>query len=197
MLVLVSGSGTLLQAVLEAAARPDFPAEVVAVGADREGIEGLDRAERAGVPTFMRRLADHPSRDDWDAALAEACAEHQPDLVVSAGFMKIVGEHFLTRFGGRYLNSHPSLLPAFPGMHGVRDALDHGVRVTGCSLFVVDEGVDTGPILAQRAVEVRPDDDESSLHERIKVAERRLLVETLEQLAVHGWTVQGRKVSIP
>ena len=197
MLVLVSGSGTLLQAVLEAAARPDFPAEVVAVGADREGIEGLDRAERAGVPTFARRLADHPSRDGWDAALTEACAEHQPDLVVSAGFMKIVGEHFLTRFGGRYLNSHPSLLPAFPGMHGVRDALDHGVRVTGCSLFVVDEGVDTGPILAQRAVEVRPDDDESSLHERIKVAERRLLVETLEQLAVHGWTVQGRKVSIP
>lgn len=197
MLVLVSGSGTLLQAVLEAAARPDFPAEVVAVGADREGIEGLDRAERAGVPTFARRLADHPSRDDWDAALAAACAEHQPDLVVSAGFMKIVGEHFLTRFGGRYLNSHPSLLPAFPGMHGVRDALDHGVRVTGCSLFVVDEGVDTGPILAQRAVDVRPDDDESSLHERIKVAERRLLVETLEQLAVHGWTVQGRKVSIP
>lgn len=195
MLVLISGSGTLLQALLEAV--PDHPVEVVAVGADREGIEGLERAERAGVPTFVRRLADHSSRDDWDAALSEACEEHEPDLVISAGFMKLVGERFLARFGGRYLNSHPTLLPAFPGMHGVRDALDYGVRVTGCTLFVVDAGVDTGPILAQRAVEVRQDDDESSLHERIKVAERRLLVETLEQLAVHGWTVQGRKVSIP
>ena len=130
-------------------------------------------------------------------ALTEACAEHQPDLVVSAGFMKLVGASFLDRFSGRYLNSHPALLPSFPGMHGVRDALEYGVRVTGCTLFVVDAGVDTGPILAQQAVEVRPEDDEASLHERIKEVERRLLVDTLEQLALHGWTVQGRKVSIP
>jgi phosphoribosylglycinamide formyltransferase-1 len=197
VVVLVSGSGTLLQALLDATTRPDYPVQVVAVGADRTGIEGLARAERAGVPTFTCRLRDYPSREDWDRALTEACAEHQPDLVVSAGFMKLVGASFLDRFSGRYLNSHPALLPSFPGMHGVRDALEYGVRVTGCTLFVVDAGVDTGPILAQQAVEVRPEDDEASLHERIKEVERRLLVDTLEQLALHGWTVQGRKVSIP
>nr|WP_246330711.1 phosphoribosylglycinamide formyltransferase [Saccharopolyspora hordei] len=194
---MVSGSGTLLQALLDAASSPDYPVQVVAVGADRDGIEGLARAERAGVPTFVRRVKDHPSREDWDRALTEACAEHEPDLVVSAGFMKLVGADFLARFHGRYLNSHPALLPSFPGMHGARDALEYGVRITGCTLFVVDAGVDTGPILAQEAVRVRPDDDEASLHERIKAVERRLLVDTLEQLALHGWTVQGRKVSIP
>ncbi|CAM05831.1 phosphoribosylglycinamide formyltransferase-1 [Saccharopolyspora erythraea NRRL 2338] len=197
VVVLVSGSGTLLQSLLDATADPAYPVRVVAVGADRPGIEGLARAERAGIPTFVRRVKDHPSRADWDRALAEACAEHEPDLVVSAGFMKLVGEVFLDRFAGRYLNSHPALLPSFPGMHGVRDALEHGVKVTGCTLFVVDAGVDTGPILAQEAVEVRPDDDEASLHERIKEVERRLLVDTLAHLASHGWTVQGRKVSIP
>ncbi|WP_344683946.1 phosphoribosylglycinamide formyltransferase [Saccharopolyspora taberi] len=197
VVVLVSGSGTLLQALLDATADPGFPVRVVAVGADRSGIEGLARAERAGVPTFVQRLKDHPSRADWDRALTDACAEHEPDLVVSAGFMKLVGENFLARFAGRYLNSHPALLPSFPGMHGVRDALDYGVRVTGCTLFVVDAGVDTGPILAQEAVEVLPGDDEASLHERIKGVERRLLVDTLAQLASHGWTVRGRKVSIP
>ncbi|TDD50405.1 phosphoribosylglycinamide formyltransferase [Saccharopolyspora elongata] len=197
VVVLVSGSGTLLQALLDETSSPDFPVQVVAVGADRDGIEGLARAERAGVPTFVRRVKDHADRAEWDRALTEACAEHEPDLVVSAGFMKLVGADFLARFAGRYLNSHPALLPSFPGMHGVRDALEYGVRVTGCTLFVVDAGVDTGPILAQEAVEVRPDDDEASLHERIKAVERRLLVDTLEQLALHGWTVQGRKVSIP
>ncbi|GAA4860777.1 phosphoribosylglycinamide formyltransferase [Saccharopolyspora cebuensis] len=197
MVVLVSGSGTLLQSLLDATAAPDHPVRIVAVGADRPGIEGLARAERAGLPTFVERVRDHASREEWDRALTEACAEHEPDLVVSAGFMKLVGADFLTRFAGRYLNSHPALLPSFPGMHGVRDALEHGVRITGCTLFVVDDGVDTGPILAQEAVEVRPDDDEASLHERVKAVERRLLVDTLEKLALHGWTVQGRKVSIP
>lgn len=193
----MSGSGTLLQALLDATQSPDYPVRVVAVGADRDGIEGLARGERAGLPTFVRRVKDYPSREEWDQALTEVCAEYEPDLVVSAGFMKLVGPEFLARFAGRYLNSHPALLPAFPGMHGVRDALDYGVRITGCTLFVVDAGVDTGPILAQGAVEVLPDDDETSLHERIKVVERRLLVETLERLASHGWTVRGRKVSIP
>ncbi|SFS42376.1 phosphoribosylglycinamide formyltransferase [Saccharopolyspora flava] len=197
MVVLVSGSGTLLQALLDATSDPDYPVRVVAVGADRDGIEGLARAERAGIPTFVRKVGDHDSREEWDRALTEACAEHEPDLVVSAGFMKLVGADFLARFDGRYLNSHPALLPSFPGMHGVRDALEYGVRVTGCTLFVVDAGVDTGPILAQEAVEVLPEDDEASLHERIKAVERRLLVGTLHKLALHGWTVQGRKVSIP
>ncbi len=197
MVVLISGSGTLLQALLDATSEPDYPVQVVAVGADRDGIEGLARAERAGIPTFVRKVGDHASREEWDRALTEACAEHEPDLVVSAGFMKLVGADFLARFDGRYLNSHPALLPSFPGMHGVRDALEYGVRVTGCTLFVVDAGVDTGPILAQEAVEVLPDDDEASLHERIKAVERRLLVGTLQKLALHGWTVQGRKVSIP
>lgn len=194
VVVLVSGSGSLLQSLLDA---DSDRFRIVAVGADRSGVEGLARAERAGVPTFVRRVSDYEARQDWDRALTGACTEHEPDLVVSAGFMKLAGEAFLARFGGRYLNSHPALLPSFPGMHGVRDALEYGVRITGCTLFVVDSGVDTGPILAQEAVEVATDDDESSLHERIKAAERRLLVNTLEQLAKHGWTVQGRKVSIP
>lgn len=197
VLVLVSGSGTLLQGLLDAAGDPEYPVRIVAVGADRHGIEGLDRADRAGVPTFVRRLKDCADRPEWDRALTDACASYEPDLVVSAGFMKLVGQRFLERFDGRYLNSHPSLLPSFPGMHGVRDALEYGVRVTGCTLFVVDSGVDTGPILAQRPVEVSAEDDETSLHERIKAVERRLLVDTLEQLALHGWTVHGRKVSIP
>ncbi len=197
VVVLVSGSGTLLQALLDAITHPDYPVRVVAVGADREDIEGLTRAQRAGVPTFVHRVKDYPSRADWDRALAESCAEYEPDLVVSAGFMKLVGEAFLERFGGRYLNSHPALLPSFPGMQGVRDALDYGVRVTGCTLFVVDSGVDTGPIIAQEAVEVVDSDDEESLHERIKAVERRLLVDSLAKLARHGWTVEGRKVSIP
>ncbi len=183
--------------MLDATSAPEYPVRVVAVGADRGGIEGLARAERAGIPTFVQRIKDHPSRDDWDRALTDSCAEYEPDLVVSAGFMKLAGPGFLARFSGRYLNSHPALLPAFPGMHGVRDALDYGVRVTGCTLFAVDAGVDTGPIVAQGAVDVRADDDEASLHERIKGVERRLLVDTLERLAAHGWTVQGRKVSIP
>ncbi|QGK71433.1 phosphoribosylglycinamide formyltransferase [Allosaccharopolyspora coralli] len=197
VVVLVSGSGTLLQALLDATNGPDHPVRVVAVGSDRPDVEGLARAERAGLPTFTQALKEYSSRAAWDQALADSCAQYEPDLVVSAGFMKLVGADFLARFDGRYLNSHPSLLPAFPGMHGVRDALEYGVRVTGCTLFVVDAGVDTGPILAQEPLAILPDDDEASLHERIKAVERRLLVDTLEQLARHGWTVQGRKVSIP
>lgn len=197
MVVLVSGSGTLLQALLDAAVEPDYPIEVVAVGADREGIEGLARAERAGVPGFVVKLRDHVDRTAWDDALAKAVSEHEPDLVVSAGFMKILGPAFLGRFGGRMVNTHPALLPAFPGAHGVRDALDYGVRVTGATVHLVDGGVDTGPILAQEAVVVEPGDDADSLHERIKVVERRLLVDVVASLAREGCTVNGRKVSIP
>ncbi|WP_275591716.1 phosphoribosylglycinamide formyltransferase [Lentzea nigeriaca] len=193
VVVLVSGSGTLMQALLDA----DLPIEVVAVGADRENIEGLKRAERAGVPHFVVKLRDHADRSAWDVALTEAVASYEPDLVVSAGFMKIIGPEFLARFGGRMINTHPALLPAFPGAHGVRDALDYGVHVTGSTVHLVDAGVDTGPILAQEAVVVEPGDTEETLHERIKVVERRLLVETVGRLAREGCTVNGRKVSIP
>jgi phosphoribosylglycinamide formyltransferase 1 len=197
VVVLVSGSGTTLQALLDAADDREYGASVVAVGADRPGIEGLTRAEKAGVPTFVRQVGDYPTRADWDAALADAVAAYEPDLVVSAGFMKLVGPAFLARFGGRLVNSHPALLPSFPGMHGPRDALEHGVKVTGCTLFFVDAGVDTGPIVDQRVVPVLPGDGVSELHERIKIAEREMLVDAIGRLAREGWTVTGRKVSIP
>jgi formyltetrahydrofolate-dependent phosphoribosylglycinamide formyltransferase len=194
VVVLVSGSGTLLQAVLDAA---DLPVRVVAVGADRAGIAGLDRAERAGVPNFVVRLKDHPDRTAWDRALTKAVAAYEPDLVVSAGFMKILGQEFLATFGGRVLNTHPALLPAFPGAHAVADAVSYGVRVTGCTVHLVDAGVDTGPIVAQEAVSVVPGEDVDALHERIKVVERRLLVDVIALLTRQGYTVHGRKVSIP
>jgi len=197
LVVLASGSGTTLQALLDASASPSFGADVVAVGTDRTGIEALARAERAGAATFTCRTSQHPDRDDWDAALADAVAGYEPDLVISAGFMKLVGKRFLSRFGGRFVNSHPALLPSFPGIHGARDALDHGVKITGCTLFVVDDGVDTGPIIAQRAVPVLDNDDEAALHERIKVAEREMLVESIGRMAREGWTITGRKVTIP
>lgn len=194
IVVLASGSGTLLQAVLDAAARPAFPAQVVAVGADRTGIEALARAERASVPSFTVRVADHPDRDAWDKALTEAVAAYSPDLVVSAGFMKILGAQFLSRFANRVINTHPALLPSFPGMHAVADALAAGVKVTGSTVHFVDAGVDTGPVIAQEAVVVEADDTEDVLHERIKAVERRLLVETIERLGRGGCTVDGRKV---
>jgi formyltetrahydrofolate-dependent phosphoribosylglycinamide formyltransferase len=167
VVVLVSGSGTLLQAVLDAA---ELPARVVAVGADRA---------------------------EWDRALTKAVAAHEPDLVVSAGFMKILGPEFLAAFGGRVINTHPALLPAFPGAHAVADAISYGVRVTGCTVHLVDAGVDTGPIVAQEAVSVVPGEDVDALHERIKVVERRLLVDVIALLTRQGYTVHGRKVSIP
>jgi phosphoribosylglycinamide formyltransferase-1 len=197
LVVLVSGAGTNLQALLDACADPGYGATVVAVGADRDSITALDRAKAANVPAFSLKVGDFATRADWDQALAAACAEHRPDLVVCAGFMKLVGQAFLARFGGRCLNTHPALLPSFPGMHGVRDALAYGVKVSGCTVFVVDEGVDAGPVVAQAAVPVHDDDDEPSLHERIKVAERALLVDTVGRMAREGWSVNGdRKVRI-
>lgn len=196
LVVLVSGTGTNLQALLDACADESYGATVVAVGADRPGIEGLARAERAGIPTFVHRVADYASRACWDSALAESCAAHRPDLVISAGFMKLVGPAFLARFGGTFINTHPALLPAFPGMHGVADALAYGVKITGCTVFMVDAGTDTGPVIAQAAVGVRDDDDEASLHERVKVSERRLLVETVGRMVREGWSVEGRKVKV-
>lgn len=194
VVVLVSGSGTLLQSLIDAQAAPGFDAEIVAVGADRGKIAGLERAERVGLPTFVHRLRKGEDRAVWDVELRDRVAAYEPDLVVLAGFMKLVGPAFLERFGGRLINSHPALLPSFPGMHGARDALDYGVKITGASVFLVDEGVDSGVILAQTAVAVADDDDEASLHERIKIGERELLVDVVGKLAAKRWRVEGRRV---
>ena len=196
LLVLVSGEGTNLQALIDACQDEGYGAELVAVGADRDGINGLARAQRAGLPVFTVRLPDFAAREEWDAALTQACAVYAPDLVVLAGFMKLVGKSFLAAFGGRCVNTHPALLPSFPGTHGVHDALAHGVKVTGCTVLLVDDGVDAGPIVAQACVPVADDDDEATLHERIKVAERALLVGTVGAMVRDGWSVQGRKVRI-
>ncbi|GGO76243.1 phosphoribosylglycinamide formyltransferase [Nocardioides deserti] len=196
LVVLVSGSGTNLQALLDACADPTYGASVVAVGADRDGIEGLARADRAGVPTFVTKVGQFTSRDHWDRALADRVAAFEPDLVVLAGFMKLVGEDFLARFGGRTVNTHPALSPSFPGMQGPADALAYGVKVTGATLFVVDAGVDTGAIVAQVAVPVEDDDDVDSLHERIKAAERVMLVDTVGRMAREGFVVDGRRVRL-
>ena len=194
LVVLVSGAGTNLQALLDACAAESYGAQVVAVGADRDGCAALDRARGRGIPVFTHRIKDFSERTQWDQALAASCAAFRPDLVISAGFMKLVGPAFLAAFGGRFINSHPALLPSFPGMHGVRDALAYGVTVTGCTIFLVDSGVDDGPVIAQQCVPVLEDDDEASLHERIKVAERALLVATVGRMVREGWSVRGRKV---
>lgn len=194
--MLVSGTGSTLRALLDAAEDPAWGAEVVAVGADRDGTPGEGRARDHGIPTFVRKVADFADRDAWDREMAEVVASYEPSLVVSAGFMKLAGPAFLQAFSGRYLNTHPALLPSFPGMHAARDALEHGVTVTGCTLFVVDDGVDTGPIVAQAAVPVLPDDDETTLHERIKAAEQAVLVDAVGRMARQGFTVSGRKVTI-
>lgn len=198
LVVLVSGEGSNLQALLDAGEDPEYGAQVVAVGADRDDIGALARAQRVGVPTFVHRLrADFAGdREAWDRALTESVASYRPDLVVSAGFLKLVGPSFLARFGGRLLNTHNALLPSFPGIHGPRDALQYGVKVTGATLFVVDAGVDTGAVVEQVAVRVEPDDDEASLTERVKVAERAMLVECVGRMARHGFTVDGRRVTI-
>jgi phosphoribosylglycinamide formyltransferase 1 len=197
VVVLVSGSGSNLQALLDASTDPGYGAVVVAVGADRAGTAGLDRAAATGVPTFVESVQAYPTREEWDAALTARVAEHEPDLVVSAGFRKLVGARFLAAFGDRYLNTHNSLLPAFPGIHGPRDALAYGVKVAGATLFFVDAGVDTGPIVAQVAVPVLDGDTEETLTERIKEAERRQLVDTVGRLIRDGWTITGRKVTVP
>ena len=181
LVVLVSGSGSNLQALIDASADGSAPFRVLAVGADRDGTGGVERAERAGIATFVARVPDYVTRADWDLDLERLVGEHQPDLVVSAGFMKVLGPAVLAAH--RVLNTHPALLPSFPGAHGVRDAMAHGVKVTGCTCHWVDAGVDTGPILDQRAVRVEDDDTVETLHERIKVLEREMLVEVVTGLA--------------
>lgn len=181
VVVLLSGSGTLCQALLDAIADGEVDAQVVAVVSDQASAYGLERARQAGVPAVAHPLPKGGDRAAWDAELTEIVAGFEPDLVASAGFMKLLGESFLGRFGGRTINTHPALLPSFPGMHGPRDALAAGVKVAGATVFLVDPGIDTGRILLQGAVDVLPDDDIDTLHERIKVVERRLLIQAVSE----------------
>lgn len=180
LVVLASGSGSTLQAILDAAATEDFPATVVAAGTDRPGCLAMQRAEAAGVETFAVPFADYPDRSAWDAALVEAIDKYRPDLVALAGFMRLLAAETVARFP--MVNTHPSLLPAFPGAHAVADALAYGVRVSGVTVHRVDAGLDSGPILAQAAVEVLAEDTVDSLRERIQAVEKPLYVETIRQL---------------
>lgn len=195
VVVLVSGGGSNLQALLAAATDPDYGVEVVAVGADRP-CGGIEIAASMGIDTFVERVADHPSREAWDEALTARVARYRPALVVSAGFLKLAGAAFLAEFGGRYLNTHNSLLPAFPGIHGPRDALEYGVKVAGATLFVVDAGLDTGVIVAQIAVPVLEYDTVDVLTERIKGAERIQLVNWVGRLAREGFHIEGRRIAL-
>lgn len=197
LVTLASGSGTLTQALIDAFAGPAPAADVTiaAIGSDRPDAQVLDRARGAGIETFVVAPGEHASRDDWNIALAEAVAAYEPDWVVSAGFMRILGTDFITRFPQRIINTHPALLPSFPGAHGVSDALAYGVTVTGSTIHLVDAGVDTGPIIAQEPVRVAPTDTEDTLHERIRQVERRLLVELITHLADGELHVDGRHVT--
>jgi len=195
--VLASGTGSTLQALLDAAQDHAYGAEVVAVGSDRPGARALERARSAGVPTVAIALSDAPDRAAWDLALADAVGRHEPDLVVLAGFMRILGPGFLARFAGRVVNTHPALLPSFPGAHAVADALAYGVKVSGVTVHLVDEGVDTGPVVAQAAVPVLDDDDEAALQSRIQDVERPLYVDAVGRMARRGWAVEGRTVRLP
>ncbi len=183
IVVLVSGTGSNLQAVIDAIEAGELPVEIAAVGADRPGTAGIERSEAAGLETFVVSFKDYARRSDWDAALVATVAGYEPDYVVSSGFMRIVAPDFIDAFPGRYINTHPALLPSFPGAHGVRDALAYGVKVSGCTVHFADAGMDTGPIIAQTAVAVEDGDTEETLHGRIKVAERELLIRVLARLA--------------
>jgi formyltetrahydrofolate-dependent phosphoribosylglycinamide formyltransferase len=193
--VLASGTGSLFEALVEEGAGTGA-APVVGLVCDRPGAAVLARAERLGVPAVLVPLSRGADRTRWDAELTAALQSFQPDLVVSAGFMRLLGPRVLGAFPDRVVNSHPALLPAFPGAHAVRDTIAYGAHVTGCTVHLVDSGVDTGPVLAQQAVPVQPDDDEDDLHERIKAVERVLLPATVGDMLARGWSVAGRKVTI-
>jgi phosphoribosylglycinamide formyltransferase 1 len=196
LVVLASGGGSNLAALLAAHGDVGYGARVVGVVSDRPDAGALDLARDAGVASVVVAPADFDDRSAWNVGIAEAVAVFRPDWIVLAGFMRILAPSFVERFAGRIINTHPALLPSFPGAHGVRDALAYGVKVTGCTVHVVDTGVDTGPIVAQAVVPVEDGDDEGRLHERIKVAERALLVETVGRIAREGMRVDGRRVRI-
>lgn len=180
--VLISGTGSNLRALLDAADEPDYPARIVVVGADREA-DGLAHAEEYGIPSFMVPWERFESRSAWGAEVAAQLAVWQPDLVVLSGLMRLLPAELVDAWSPRIINTHPAYLPEFPGAHGVRDALTAGATQTGASVIVVDNGVDTGPILAQERVAVLPGDDEHALHARIKPVERRLLIDVVRRIA--------------
>jgi phosphoribosylglycinamide formyltransferase-1 len=196
VVVLVSGHGSNLQALLDAAAGPGAGMAVVLVAADRPDAYGLERARRAGVATAVVRPADHPDRRAFDRALLELVAAARPDVVCLAGFMRILGPEFVRAFPDRVVNTHPSLLPAFRGAHAVRDALAYGVKVSGCTVHLVDEEVDHGPVLFQAVVPVQDGDDEARLHERIKAEEHRLLPAAVRLVAEGRVRVEGRRARV-
>lgn len=195
IVLLASGSGTLTQAVIDAFADSDRDVEIAAIGADSQTAGVLDRAAERSIPTFVVRPKDCADREDWNVRLRDTVAEFSPDWVISAGFMRILGPTFIAAFADRIINTHPALLPSFPGAHGVRDALAHGVRITGGTIHLVDVGVDTGPIITQFPVSVSDDDTEETVHERIKTREREELVRLLAHLAHHDLVIDGRHVS--
>jgi phosphoribosylglycinamide formyltransferase-1 len=182
VVVLISGSGSNLLALLQATKNPLFPAKVLAVGSDKPA-PGLEHADLYGVPTFVVEEKHFANRDSWAEKLGENISHLDPDLIILAGFMKVLPKSFVAKFSPRIINIHPALLPSFPGAHAVKDALASGARETGATVHIVDEGVDTGPILAQEAVIVLPADDENTLHERIKLVEHKLLIDTVKFLA--------------
>jgi len=196
IVVLASGAGSNLAALLDAHTDAHWGGQIVAVGSDVPECGALRLARAAGVPDFALRVRDFPQRAQWDVALASAVAKYEPDLIVSAGFMRILGDAFLAQWEGKIINTHPALLPAFPGANPVRDTLAYGVKVTGVTVHLVDRGVDTGPIIAQRVVEVQDGATQDELHERIKTIERQLLVEVVGSMARDGWRAQGRYVNL-
>jgi phosphoribosylglycinamide formyltransferase-1 len=182
VVVLISGSGSNLLALLQATKNPLFPAKVLAVGSDKPA-PGLEHADLYGVPTFVVEEKHFANRDSWAEKLGENISHLDPDLIILAGFMKLLPKSFVAKFSPRIINIHPALLPNFPGAHAVKDALASGAKETGATVHIVDEGVDTGEILAQEVVTVFPADDENSLHERIKLVEHKLLIDTVKFLA--------------
>lgn len=197
VVALASGTGTIFQALLDAAFETDYPADIVALLTDKPGSGAARRARGAGVPVHVVDPTQFDDRGAWDEALTAAAQVYSPEWLISVGFMRILGPAFLGAFPQRILNTHPSLLPSFPGKQAVADALAYGVTVTGCTLHVVDSGVDTGPVVAQRVVEVLPDDTDAVLHDRIKTVERQLVVEILDRVTTNGLIITGRKALIP
>lgn len=197
LIALASGTGTLFQAIVDAAFETDYPADIVALLTDQPGCGAARRAQRAGIPVHEVDPRQFPDRAAWDQALTELARQYDPAWVISVGFMRLLGPNFLGAFPRRVLNTHPSLLPAFPGKQAVADAVSYGVKVTGCTVHVVDEGIDTGPVVAQRVVAVEPGDNEVALHDRIKTVERQLIVEVIDRVSTHGLNIDGRKADIP